>query len=84
MIDQFITFSLETKNYDRPISALQHKTVRVHLNPLDSIEKARAHIEQVFNRYKEEFGYHQINLAISENIADHIIRIHRILTFSHW
>jgi hypothetical protein len=83
LIKEFITFSLEERTYDRPSSSLVNRNIRAHLNPLDSIEKARIHIEKACIRYKEEFGTHQINLSISENVAKHIIRIHRILTFSH-
>jgi hypothetical protein len=46
------------------------------------MEKVKVYIDQVYNRYKEEFGYHQINIFISENACSHIIRIHRILTFT--
>ena len=83
MTKEFITFSLEERTYDRPSSSLVNRNVRSHLSPLDSIEKARSHIEQACIRYKEEFGSHQINLSISENIAKYIIRIHRVLSFSH-
>ena len=52
------------------------------MNAVESMEKVRTHIVQVYNRYKEEFGYHQINIFISENACNHIIRIHRVLTFT--
>lgn len=84
MIDNFITFSLESKNYDRPMSSIQNRSVKCQLSAVESFEKVRLHIEQLFNRYKEEFGYHQINIACSENVALHIARIHRILAYSHW
>ena len=83
LIKEFITFSLEARTYDRPTSSIQNRNIRTHLSPLESLEKARLHIEQALIRYKEEFGSYQINLSISENVAKHIIRIHRILSFSH-
>ena len=46
------------------------------------MEKVKVYVDQVYNRYKEEFGYHQINIFISENACNHIIRIHRVLTFT--
>ena len=84
LIKDFVTFSLETRTYDRPSSSLQNRNMKSHLSPLDSISKARSQIEQAFIRYREEFGYYQINLTVSENVAKHIIRIHRILSLSHW
>ena len=47
---------------------------------MEAIEKVRNYLDQVFVRYKEEFGYHHINIFMSNNAAKHIIRIHRILT----
>ena len=82
LIDDFVCFRLESRNYDRPISALQNRQVKVSLSPIETLEKVRVYLEQVYNRYKEEFGYHQINVFMSENAALHIVRIHRVLAFS--
>ena len=82
LTENFLNFRLENRNYDRPISGVQNRQVKVNLNAVESMEKVRTHIEQVYNRYKEEFGYHQINIFISENACNHIIRIHRVLTFT--
>lgn len=79
-----MTFSLEAKSYDRPLSTFQNRSVKVNLLPVESIENVRLYVETQFNRYKEEFGHNQMNLSVSENVAEHIIRIHRVLSFSHW
>ncbi len=81
-MDAFYTFRLDVRNFDRKLSSLQTRQIQVHLNPVDDLEKIRAYLEQVYNRYKEEFGYYSINIFMSQNAANHIIRIHRILTFT--
>jgi hypothetical protein len=57
---------------------------KVNLSPIESIEQVRLFMERLYNRYREEFGYHQISLFLSENATYHILRIHRILTFTQW
>jgi hypothetical protein len=37
-------------------------------------------IDQVATRYREEFGHFTFSLSVSENIALHIIRMHRVLS----
>ena len=82
LIQDFVAFNLETRSFDRPASGTHNRHVKINLSPLESIENVRSNIEQVLNRYKEEFGYHSINIFLSENIVRHLMRIHRILTFS--
>lgn len=79
LIQDFVAFNLESRNFDRPATS----NVKINLTPLESIEKVRLYIEQVYVRYKEEFGYYQVNIFLSENIVLHLMRIHRILTQSH-
>lgn len=47
---------------------------------MESLNQVRKAIEQVAMRYREEFGYHTFSLAVSENTALHIIRMHRVLS----
>ncbi len=84
LIKEFVCFELEQRNYDRPLTDIHGSAVKVHLNPVDDTENVRTYLEQVYNRYKEEFGYHQINIFMSVNTAYHLIRIHRVLTFPQW
>ena len=84
MIEEFVSFELESRNYDRSHAGIQNSTVKVHLSPVESLESVRSYIEQVYNRYKEEFGYHQINIFLSVNAAYHLMRIHRVLSFPQW
>lgn len=82
LIEEFVSFELEPKNIDRPVTGVQSSTVKSHLSQVESIEKVRSYVEQVYNRYKEEFGYHQINLFLSVNATYHLMRIHRVLSFA--
>lgn len=81
LIKEFVCFEMEQRNYDRPLTGIQNSAVKVHLNPVADIENVRSYLEQVYNRYKEEFGYHQISIFLSENAAYHLMRIHRVLSF---
>ncbi len=49
---------------------------------MESLNQVRKAIEQVAMRYREEFGYHTFSLSVSENVALHIIRMHRVLSHS--
>ena len=71
-----VSFYQQPLSDDYPVD-LGIEIVKCKMNK-DQITK---YLEQVYNRYKEEFGYHQINLFLSENATMHIIRIYRILTF---
>ncbi len=85
LIEEFVCFDLEPRSYDRPLTGgVQNSVVKVSLSPVDSLETVRGYIEQVFNRYKEEFGYHSINIFLSINAAYHLMRIHRVLSLPQW
>ena len=55
---------------------------KITLSSVDSLEKVRLYLDQVCNRYREEYGYNSINAFMSENAANHLIRIHRVLSFT--
>jgi len=85
LVEEFVSFDLEARNYERPLTGgVQNSPVKVSLSPVENLETVRGHIEQVFNRYKEEFGYHSINIFLSKNAAYHLMRIHRVLSLPQW
>ncbi|UJR24993.1 hypothetical protein I4U23_006354 [Adineta vaga] len=77
---RYITFPIDGRSYERPLTSLVTKEIKLqvqqmeHLNPLHKI------IEQAAIRYKEELGHNTSALSVSESIALHIIRMHRILS----
>ncbi|RMZ99778.1 dynein gamma flagellar outer arm-like [Brachionus plicatilis] len=82
LLDNFVNFRIENRNFERPMSSFNNRSSKTNLSTFESLDKVRSYLEQVYNRYKEEFGYYQINIFLSENAAYHIIRIYRILTFT--
>ncbi|CAF0936921.1 unnamed protein product [Rotaria sordida] len=75
----YFTFPLEGRSYERPLSSLIIKEIKIQIQPVESLSQLRKAIDQVAMRYREEFGHHTFSLPVSENIALHIIRMHRIL-----
>ena len=53
---------------------------QIQVQPLVSLSQLRNTIDQVATRYREEFGQHTFSLSVSENIALHILRMHRVLS----
>ncbi|CAF4586290.1 unnamed protein product, partial [Rotaria sp. Silwood2] len=51
--------------------------MNIQIQPVESLSQLRKAIDQVAMRYREEFGHHTFLLPVSENIALHIIRMHR-------
>ncbi|CAF0874114.1 unnamed protein product [Rotaria sordida] len=75
----YFTFPLEGRSYERPLSSLIIKEIKIQIQPVESLSQLRKAIDQVAMRYREEFGHHTFSLPVSENIALYIIRMHRIL-----
>ncbi|CAF3476774.1 unnamed protein product [Rotaria socialis] len=78
----YFTFPLEGRSYERPLNSLIIKEIKIQIQPVESISQLRKAIEQVAMRYREEFGHHTFTLPVSENIALHIIRMHRVVSHS--
>ncbi|CAF4737085.1 unnamed protein product, partial [Rotaria sp. Silwood1] len=78
----YFTFPLEGRSYERPLSSLIIKEIKIQIQPVESLSQLRKAIDQVAMRYREEFGHHTFSLSVSENIALHIIRMHRVLSHS--
>ncbi|CAF5227656.1 unnamed protein product, partial [Rotaria magnacalcarata] len=78
----YFTFPLEGRSYERPLNSLIIKEIKIQIQPVESISQLRKAIEQVAMRYREEFGHHTFALPVSENIALHIIRMHRVVSHS--
>jgi hypothetical protein len=64
------------------LSSLVSLSLKTQIQPVESLSQLRKSIDQVAMRYREEFGHHTFSLAVSENSALHIIRMHRILSHS--
>jgi hypothetical protein len=86
LTENFFHFRMENRNFDKTVSSdLQARSSKsLHPSAVISVEKIRSYLDQVVNRFREEYGYHQMNIFLSENAVHHIIRIHRILAFNQW
>ena len=53
------------------------------LQPVESLREVHSCLNTHLTRYNEEFGNVQLEIMLSDNIIGHVIRMHRILSFSH-
>ncbi|XP_071818739.1 dynein axonemal heavy chain 5-like isoform X4 [Apostichopus japonicus] len=81
--EDFVTFPIEPRAYQRPVTSMSQKTIRVVLQPVPTLEQVHKCVHSHLTRYNEEFGNVTINIMLSDHVIYHVIRIHRILSFHH-
>ncbi|XP_071954985.1 uncharacterized protein [Antedon mediterranea] len=83
LYDHFVTFPIESRTYQRPVTSMSQKTVRVLLQPVTNLVEVHRCLLSHLTRYNEEFGNVQLNIMLSDHVIHHVIRMHRILSFHH-
>ncbi|XP_033113255.1 dynein heavy chain 5, axonemal-like isoform X2 [Anneissia japonica] len=83
LYDHFVTFPIESRTYQRPVTSMSQKTVRVLLQPVTNLVEVHRCLLSHLTRYNEEFGNIQLNIMLSDHVIHHVIRMHRILSFHH-
>ncbi|XP_041462850.1 dynein heavy chain 8, axonemal-like [Lytechinus variegatus] len=83
IFEHFVTFPIEHRGYQRPVTSMSQKTVRVILQPVCNLEMVHKCILSHLTRYNEEFGNVTLNIMLSDDVIYHVIRMHRVLSFHH-
>ncbi|XP_030850579.1 dynein heavy chain 8, axonemal isoform X3 [Strongylocentrotus purpuratus] len=83
IFEHFVTFPIEHRGYQRPVTSMSQKTVRVILQPVSNLEQVHKCILSHLTRYNEEFGNVTLNIMLSDDVIYHVIRMHRVLSFHH-
>ncbi|XP_071504103.1 dynein axonemal heavy chain 5-like [Diadema antillarum] len=81
--EHFVTFPIEHRGYQRPVTSVSQKTVRVALQPVENLDQVHKCILSHLTRYNEEFGNVTLNIMLSDDVIYHVIRMHRVLSFHH-
>ncbi|XP_077977225.1 dynein axonemal heavy chain 8-like isoform X3 [Glandiceps talaboti] len=81
--EHFVTFPIETRAFQRPVTSMSQKTVKVVLQPITELQQVHKVLLGHMTRYNEEFGNEYLNIMLSDFIITHIIRLHRIVSFHH-
>ncbi|CAH1799095.1 unnamed protein product [Owenia fusiformis] len=79
----FVTFPIDARVYQRPVTSISYKQIKVVLQPVDTLKEVHNCLNTHLTRYNEEFGNVQLDLMLSDYVISHIIRMHRVLSFHH-
>ncbi|XP_052089132.1 uncharacterized protein LOC127725852 isoform X10 [Mytilus californianus] len=82
-MDHFVTFPTDARMYNRPVTSVTGKNVRISLQPVDNLRDIHSCLNTHLTRYNEEFGNIPLNIMLSDFIIDHVVRMHRVLSFHH-
>ncbi|XP_023932047.1 dynein heavy chain 5, axonemal-like isoform X1 [Lingula anatina] len=83
LYENFVTFPIDTRVYQRPVTSLSQKQVKVVLQPIQSFHDVHNCLFAHLTRYNEEFGNTQLDIMLSDHIIAHVVRMHRVLSFHH-
>ncbi|XP_070568705.1 dynein axonemal heavy chain 5-like isoform X4 [Ptychodera flava] len=83
LTEYFVTFPTEPRAFQRPVTSISQKTVKVVLQPISEIHEVHKLLHGHMTRYNEEFGNENLNIMLSDFIIKHIIRMHRVISFHH-
>ena len=81
--EHFVTFPIDTRVYQRPLTSHGNKQVKVMLQPITNLQDVQSCLKAHVTRYNEEFGNVPMDIMLSDYIIGHIIKMHRILSFHH-
>ncbi|XP_041355189.1 dynein gamma chain, flagellar outer arm-like isoform X3 [Gigantopelta aegis] len=83
MHEYFVTFPIDARMYQRPVTSLGSKPLKVVLQPIEKLSDMHSCLNTHLTRYNEEFGNVRLNIMLSDYIIAHVIRMHRIISFHH-
>ncbi|CAL1527205.1 unnamed protein product [Lymnaea stagnalis] len=81
--ENFVTFPVDARVFQRPVTSVGAKHVKVALQPIDKLSDLHSCLNTHLNRYNDEFGNIRLNTMLSDFVISHVVRMHRILSFSH-
>ncbi|XP_035829673.1 dynein heavy chain 5, axonemal isoform X2 [Aplysia californica] len=81
--EHFVTFPIDTRVFQRPVTNMGTKQVRVSLQPVENMGDLHSCLNTHLTRYNEEFGNIRLNIMLSDYIISNVVRMHRILSFHH-
>jgi hypothetical protein len=79
----FVTFPIDTRIYQRPVTSHGNKQVKVLLQPIENLLDVQNCLKTHVARYNEEFGNIPMDIMLSDHVIGHIIKMHRVLSFHH-
>lgn len=83
MPEHFVTFPMDTRIYQRPITTHGTKQIKVMLQPVENLGDLHTCLSAHLTRYNEEFGNVRLDIMLSDFTISHVVRMHRILSFHH-
>ncbi|KAK6187606.1 hypothetical protein SNE40_005595 [Patella caerulea] len=83
MYNHFVTFPTDSRMYQRPVTSVHSKHIKVNLQAIDKLSDIHSCLHTHLTRYNEEFGNVSLDIMLSDNIISHIVQMHRILSFHH-
>ncbi|XP_064629693.1 uncharacterized protein LOC135488785 isoform X2 [Lineus longissimus] len=81
--EHFVTFPIDTRIYQRPVTSHGNKQVKVLLQPIENLQDVQNCLKAHMARYNEEFGNVPMDIMLSDHVIGHIIKMHRVLSFHH-
>ncbi|GFN75495.1 dynein beta chain, ciliary [Plakobranchus ocellatus] len=81
--ENFVTFPIDARIFQRPVTSTGAKHVKVNLQPVESMGDLHSCLNTHLTRYNEEFGNVRLNIMLSDFVIFHVVRMHRILSFYH-
>lgn len=77
----YVTFPLDVEAFRQRRSAMSHAGSKCNLLPVNDHLIIRPSIRDYLDRYHEDFGANSLKLTLSTLSLEHIVRLHRIMTF---
>ncbi|XP_067674368.1 uncharacterized protein [Haliotis asinina] len=81
--ENFVTFPVDARMYQRPVTSLGTKQIKVMLQPIENLRDLHSCLNAHLTRYNEEFGNVRLNIMLSDFIISHVVRMHRVISFHH-
>ncbi|XP_078503742.1 dynein axonemal heavy chain 5-like [Lissotriton helveticus] len=76
---RFVTFPLEITFSHQKNTGNLNKGIKVLLQPVQQLDEVTECLQTYLQHYNEELGHQKLQIELSENIVEQIIRIHRVL-----
>ncbi|XP_076466964.1 uncharacterized protein LOC143298129 [Babylonia areolata] len=81
--EHFVTFPMDTRIYQRPVTTHGTKQIKVLLQPVENLGDLHTCLHAHLTRYNEEFGNVRLDIMLSDFTIAHVVRMHRVLSFHH-
>ncbi|ESO89151.1 hypothetical protein LOTGIDRAFT_229063 [Lottia gigantea] len=81
--EHFVTFPIDSRMYQRPMTSAPSKQIKVNLQPIDKLSDIHTCLNSHLTRYNEEFGNVRLDIMLSDYVIAHVVKMHRILSFHH-